>query len=59
MKVGDLVTYGSWYFKEKKPGIVIESGNTRFRAGFFLIAWSEKNHEWEDIEELVVINESR
>tara|TARA_R110001592_G_scaffold57545_1_gene174831 strand:- start:1224 stop:1439 length:216 start_codon:yes stop_codon:yes gene_type:complete len=53
IKVGDLVKYGKWYNNSMPIGIAIEES----MHGFFLVVWSDMRQEWEDKEELEVINE--
>lgn len=56
MKVGDLVKYGDWYTGKPKFGIIIEA--TGCYDHFFLVAWPDYQ-DWEDLEELEVVNENR
>ena len=53
MKVGDLVCYGSWYLGKRRSGIILEEADM-----FFLVAW-EDDFEWEDKEEIRMINDGR
>lgn len=56
MKVGDLVKHGSWYRGKPMLGLIIEK--TGVYDHYFLVAWPDYQ-DWEALEELEVVNESR
>ena len=55
MKVGDLVTYGKWFTGPPRVGVVLEA-SLHYPSWF--IMWSGGEPEWEDEEELELLNES-
>ena len=56
MKVGDLVTYGDWYVGKQNPvGLVVESADNG--ANWFFVMWQDRPPEWEDENELIIIND--
>ena len=56
MKVGDLVKYGKWYEGPRTMGLVLETSG--IYDHFLLVAWDDEI-EWEGIEEIEVVSESR
>ena len=56
MKVGDLVKYGNWYEGPRTMGLVLETSG--IYDHFLLVAWDDEI-EWEGVEEVEVISESR
>lgn len=55
MKVGDLVTYGDWYVGKQTVGLVVESADNG--ASWFFVMWQDRPPEWEDKNELIIIND--
>lgn len=57
MKVGDLVTYGSWWRGKTKVGMIIEEDNFPAMGDkAFLVIWYDKlEMEWECDDEIELI----
>ena len=59
MKIGDLVTYGDWYNHDingkRRLGVIIDSAT----QDTWFVMWVNHEDEWEDADDLEVINERR
>jgi hypothetical protein len=55
MKAGDLVTYGVWYRGKERIGMLVEADA---HENWFVM-WVNHEDEWENEDDLEVINERR
>ena len=63
MKVGDLVTYGSWYddnVSDRSPiGVILEAGRQKMPARYWYVMWSSETRVWELEDDIEVMHENR
>ncbi len=58
MNCGSLVKYGNWYTGPRKTGIIIAGPPGPNSADSFCLVLWDDFEEWEDVCELVMIQES-